>query len=102
MPYDSMAGGSPGMQGDSPGTPPADNQGAGGYDEETTTEIPPSMTGGKEFKPGDEIVLQVVSVTQGGGLVVKYAKDKGEEKGEDWETGFRRDMSAAKPTEEAS
>jgi hypothetical protein len=97
-----MASGNPGMMGDAESTPPAGKEGAGGYDEETTTEIPPSMTGGKEFQPGDEIVLEVVSVTQGGGLVVKYATDKGEEKGESWEDGFRKEMSAAKPTEEAS
>ncbi len=99
MPYDSMAGGNPGMPDEGAEMP---MEGTGGYDNDATTEIPPELTGGKTFKPGDEIVLEVVSVTDGGGLVVKYATGDKEEKGESWEDGFRKEMSAMNPSEEAS
>lgn len=43
-----------------------------------TTVIPMEVTGGKEFNPGDEIVLEVVQKTEDG-LVVKYASEKPDE-----------------------
>lgn len=45
-----------------------------------TAYLPVSVTGGKKFQPGDEIVLEVVSVDEDGSLEVKYATGKGEEK----------------------
>lgn len=45
-------------------------------------ELPKSVLGGKEFKPGDEVVLEIVQVGEES-VVVKYATEgKGEEYGE--------------------
>lgn len=46
-----------------------------------TAVIPTALLAGKEWKPGDEIVLEIVQVNEDG-AVVKYASPKGEEKGE--------------------
>lgn len=45
---------------------------------EGTAEIPLSVMGGKEWKPGEEIVLEIVQMTENG-AVVKYASEKGGE-----------------------
>lgn len=49
--------------------------------EEPTALIPKSLLAGKDFKPGEEIVLQIVSMHENE-VEVKYASEKGEEKGE--------------------
>jgi hypothetical protein len=48
-------------------------------DESQTAEIPKSVLGGKDFKPGEEVVLQVVQVMENS-VLVKYASE--EEPGE--------------------
>lgn len=52
--------------------------------DEKTALIPKSVTGGKDFEVGDEIVLEVVAVHEDE-LQVKYASEKGgkEEKDEE-------------------
>lgn len=44
--------------------------------EEATAVIPKALLAGKEWKPGEEIVLQIVQVNEDG-AVVKYASEKG-------------------------
>lgn len=46
--------------------------------EEATAVIPKALLAGKEWKPGDEIMLQIVQVNEDG-AVVKYASEKGGE-----------------------
>jgi hypothetical protein len=47
-----------------------------------TAVIPKALLGGKDFKPGDEMVVQIVAV-HGDRVEIKYAPEKGgEEKGE--------------------
>lgn len=46
--------------------------------DEATAELPDAVFGGKEFKPGEEVVLEVVQKTETG-YVVKYASEKGGE-----------------------
>jgi hypothetical protein len=41
-------------------------------DQEATTIIPPELTGGQKFEPGDIIELKVMSVDEDGSLTVKY------------------------------
>lgn len=48
---------------------------------EPTAELPKSVLGGKEFKPGEEVVLQVVQVMDNS-VLVKYASEEGGEYGE--------------------
>lgn len=52
--------------------------------DEKTAMLPKSVTGGKDFQVGDEIVLEVVAVHEDD-LQVKYASEKGgkEEEGEE-------------------
>lgn len=55
--------------------------------DEKTAMLPKSVTGGKDFQVGDEIVLEVVAVHQDE-LQVKYASEKGgkeEDEGEESE-----------------
>lgn len=47
-------------------------------DESQTAELPKSVLGGKEFKPGEEVVLEVVQVMENS-VLVKYASEKSEE-----------------------
>lgn len=70
---------------------------------EATTTIPAELTGGQTFKPGDEIVLEVVNANEDGSLEVKYATPKGKEgtEGESWEDDFRKSMSPQEPQQEA-
>lgn len=70
---------------------------------DATTTIPVELTGGQTFKPGDEIVLEVVTANEDGSLEVKYATPKGKEgtEGESWEDDFRRSMSPQEPQQEA-
>lgn len=42
-----------------------------------TAELPKSVLGGKEFKPGEEVVLQIVQVMEDS-VLVKYATGEGE------------------------
>lgn len=46
-------------------------------EEGATAEIPRSVLGGKDFKPGEEVVLEVVQVNENS-VVVKYASEKGD------------------------
>lgn len=46
--------------------------------EEPTAELPKAVLGGKEFKPGEEVVLQVVQVLEDS-VLVKYASGEKEE-----------------------
>lgn len=43
-----------------------------------TAELPKSILGGKEFKPGEEVVLQIVQVNEDS-VIVRYATDEKEE-----------------------
>lgn len=43
---------------------------------EPTAEIPKAVLGGKDFKPGEEVVLQVVQVMEDT-VLVKYASEEG-------------------------
>lgn len=54
-----------------------------GMDESQTAELPKSVLGGKDFKPGEEVVLQVVQVMEDS-VLVKYAtgEDTSEEAAE--------------------
>lgn len=69
--------------------PPATEETAPATPEETTEEtgdnetavLPKSVLGGKEFKPGEEVVLEVTQVLEDS-VVVKYASESG---GEDYE-----------------
>lgn len=71
--YYSDAGSNPGPQAE-PAKPEED---AG---DSQTAELPKSVLGGKEFKPGEEVVLQIVQVNEDS-VIVKYAsEDKGKEK----------------------
>ena len=47
-------------------------------DESQTAEIPKAILGGKDFKPGEEVVLEVVQVMENS-VLVKYASDSGED-----------------------
>lgn len=49
-----------------------------GDSDSQTAVIPLAVLGGKQFKPGEEVVLQIVSMNEDG-AVVKYAEGKGEE-----------------------
>ena len=51
-----------------------DDEGEGGQ----TAEIPKAVLGGKDFKPGEEVMLEVVQVNEDS-VLVKYASDKGSE-----------------------
>jgi hypothetical protein len=46
--------------------------------ESQTAEIPKSALGGKEFKPGEEVVMQVLKVLEDS-VLVKYASGEKEE-----------------------
>lgn len=59
-----------------PEAPPPEEQDAG---DEKTALLPKSVTGGKTFEPGEEIVLKVVAVHDDE-LEVSYATEKGESK----------------------
>lgn len=45
---------------------------------EPTAVLPKTILGGKEFKPGEEVMLEIVQVNEDS-VVVKYASEKGEE-----------------------
>lgn len=64
-------------------------------DNETTAELPKAILGGKEFKPGEEVVLQVVQVTENS-VIVKYASGEGE-----GEYGEGEEAPAAAPAPQA-
>lgn len=53
--------------------------------------LPKSVLGGKEFKPGEEVVLKIVQVNEDS-VLVQYASDEGEQEKEPYE---------APPTQEA-
>ena len=62
-------------------TPPEDKEPAAPQEEGSdsqTAELPKAILGGKEFKPGEEVVLQVVQVNEDS-VLVKYASEKGDE-----------------------
>lgn len=44
--------------------------------EAATAELPKTVLGGKEFKPGEEVVLQIVQVMDDS-VLVKYATEEG-------------------------
>lgn len=53
-----------------------------GGDDSQTAEIPKAVLGGKDFKPGEEVTLQVMQVMEDS-VLVKYASEKGEEEQEE-------------------
>jgi hypothetical protein len=53
-----------------------------GESDNQTAELPKAVLGGKEFKPGEEVVLQVVQVMEDS-VLVKYASAEPEEKEEE-------------------
>lgn len=59
--------------------------------DEGTALLSKSVTGGKDFRPGDEIVLEVVRILEDE-IEVKYASEKG---GKDKEEESEPSMSAA-------
>ena len=81
----------------------ADSGGGAGEKEESkgsesTALLSKSVLGGKEFKPGEEVVLQIVEVRDND-VVVKYAsEEKGEEKGEESEAPSQVPESDAEMT----
>lgn len=58
--------------------PEGDQEEAG---DSQTAEIPKGVLGGKEFKPGEEVVLEVVQVNEDS-VLVRYASEKGGEEEE--------------------
>ena len=51
--------------------------------DDATTILPKSVGGGKQWKPGDEIVLKIVAVDpESGDMQAKYAPEKGGEEDE--------------------
>lgn len=58
-----------------PTTPESDQEES--QDESQTAEIPKAILGGKDFKPGEEVVLEVVQVMENS-VLVRYASDSGE------------------------
>ena len=56
-------------------------EGKEGESDSQTAVIPLSVLGGKSFEPGQEVVLQIVSMNEDS-AVVKYAEGKGEEEEE--------------------
>lgn len=80
---------------------PAPAEAEEGEYSEATTHLPTEVLGGQTFNPGDEIVLQVVSVDDTG-ITVKYAEEGGgEDEGASWEDDFRKEMSPRAPQQEA-
>ena len=69
----------PESKGEERSTPEHDEQ-----DEEQgeTAILPKSILGGKEFKPGDEVVLKITAMHDDS-VEVSYASEKGEEKGQE-------------------
>jgi hypothetical protein len=57
--------------------PKAEAEPKEGDGDSQTAVLPTAVLGGKEWKPGEEIVLQIVQVNEDG-AVVKYAPEKGE------------------------
>lgn len=53
-----------------------------GEGEAQTAELPKTVLGGKDFKPGEEVVLEIVDVRENS-VLVKYASEKGGEKEEE-------------------
>ena len=50
--------------------------------DETTALLPKTILGGKEFEPGDEVVLKIVHIYEDE-VEVAYAPEKGKEEGEE-------------------
>lgn len=61
-----------------PTVPEPEPEGKEGESDSGTAVLPMSVLGGKEWKPGEEIVLQIVQMNEDG-AVVKYASEKGGE-----------------------
>ena len=65
----------------SPAEDPQPKEGADakeGESDSQTAELPKAVLGGKEFKPGEEVTLQVVQVMEDS-VLVKYASEKPDE-----------------------
>lgn len=60
-----------------PAAPEAEPKDKDGSDSQTAV-LPMSVLGGKQWKPGDEIMLEIVQMNEDG-AVVKYASEKGGE-----------------------
>ena len=73
-----------------------DAEGKEGQSDSQTAVIPLAVLGGKEFKPGQEVVLQIVSMNEDG-AVVKYAEGKGEEEEAPPKEEAPPDQAAAPP-----
>src|ERR1035437_4867913 len=68
----------------SPAEDPHPKEGADakeGESDSQTAELPKAVLGGKEFKPGEEVTLQVVQVMEDS-VLVKYASEKPDEEEE--------------------
>ena len=59
-------------------TPETEGAQEGGQDGGATAEVPKSALGGKDFKPGEEVVMQVVKVL-GDSVLLKYSTGAEEE-----------------------
>lgn len=59
-----------------PATPPETESPADQDEGGDVAELPKTVLGGKEFKPGEEVVLEVVQVMENS-VLVKYASEKG-------------------------
>ncbi len=73
---------------------PAQQEAPKGEEEESSepvATIPKALLAGKEFKPGEEIVFEIVSI-QDDSVVIKYASEHGKE-GEGYEEGERGGMA---------
>lgn len=57
--------------------PTQEKEPAEGESDSQTAVLPKAVLGGKEFKPGEEVVLEIVQVNEDS-VVVKYAEPSGE------------------------
>lgn len=69
---------------------------------EPVAELPKNILGGKTFKPGEEVVLEIVEVRENS-VLVKYASEKGGEgEGEGYGGGEGEEETPPKPGSMAS
>jgi hypothetical protein len=84
---------------DGPVEPPKQEEGE--HDENATGILPKSLMAGKDFKPGDEIVLEVTRVGESD-FEVRYAQEKGHEESAPHEEGAEESMAPEKGGNEMS
>jgi len=85
------AGAAPGDQ-TGPATPPGGMEDEGGAAGQSFF-IPADMLGGKTFKAGDSITIQVVGHDQDGDLEVTMAGGEGAAEGGDWRSELHSELS---------